>query len=707
MLKTKFTGKSWALLLVLLAPWQMLFADNRLALVIGNSNYQESPLSNPAHDAADMAKVLEELGFDVMLHTDVDRRAMARSIRDFGRELKKKRGVGLFYYAGHGLQIDNRNYLIPVNTPLQEEDEVPYESIDVGSVLAKMESAGNALNLLILDACRNNPFPKQFRSSSRGLARVDAPIGSLVVYATAPGEVAADGKGRNGVFTGHLIQNLRQTGLSLTQTIRRTRAAVVKETGGRQVPWESSSLLKEYYLSPAPNQNAPNSTNSAKISPAAANGDREILFWKSVQAGNTTAEYQAYLDNFPSGLFAALARARLNARQSGVTTPTTDVEIPVSASVTTANANQKNNANSVVLLTLPSGSAALTVKVVPDDSLVRIMNIVEKYRPGIHLERSREYDVLVTRRGYKPWRQQVALLNSEQLVNVTLEKQPIVLPDIMPIAGGKFKMGCSSGDRSCEKFEKPAHDVNVASFGITRTEITVAQFSSFVDSTGFVTDAEKNTDGLKGCYIWSETGGISRSTARWGWKSGKNWRDPGYQQADNFSVSCVSWNDAIAYARWLATVSGKSYRLPTEAEWEFAARAGSTTRYHHGNSTDKLCSYANGADKTTSPKGSKWSDKMSCSDRYWFSAPVATYKANSLGLHDMQGNVWEWVEDTWATSYRQTPINGTAYLNGKSDQRVLRGGAWDGAEKMLRLSSRSKGSISSRAAMTGFRLVTD
>ena len=311
--------------------------EHRLALVIGNSDYEETPLANPQNDANDMAEVLESLGFKVMLHIDADRRDMARAIRDFGRELKEKRGVGLFYYAGHGLQIDNRNYLIPVDTPLEEEDEVPFESIDVGSVLAKMESAGNSLNLLILDACRNNPFPGQFRSTNRGLARVEAPVGSLVVYATAPGAVAADGDGRNGVFTGALLEQLRTGGMSLTQTIRRTRAAVVKATNGRQVPWESSSLMQDYYFTepPAPEpQPAPNPSPQQLALLESSPGNRlekpdqtatndllteqdnnvlrinpEVVFWNSVQAGNTAIEYQAYLDRFPDGLFAGLVEA--------------------------------------------------------------------------------------------------------------------------------------------------------------------------------------------------------------------------------------------------------------------------------------------------------------------------------------------------------------------------------------------------------------
>ena len=727
MLNTGLTGKHCLLLLlILLLPCNSLFAgsraDSRLALIIGNSNYDESPLANPLNDAADMASTLEDLGFEVMLRTDADRREMAGAIREFGRRLKDQRGVGLFYYAGHGVQLDRRNYLIPVNAQLQEEDEIPYESIDVGSVLAKMESAGNSLNILILDACRSNPFPQRFRSSNRGLARADAPVGSLVVYATAPGKVAADGDGRNGIFTAHLLRNLKQSGLSLTQIIRQTRAAVVKQTNGSQVPWESSSLLKDFYLTPNEEQSVAAAIEFSTDNATESNADPlDALFWKSAQAGNTDEEYLAYLEQFPAGTFAALARARLKIHRQENTAPVSEPDDgnagqPENADKTLTALNSTSTSKSITSSDLQehtsstdslSSRGALTVKVSPDNALVRIMNIVEEYRPGILLDRSKEYDVYVTLNGYQPWRDRIKLLTNDHRMEVALQKKPLDLPGMVHITGGQFRMGCSSGDRLCDKYEKPAHDVVVAAFGMSRTEITVGQFRSFIDSTGHVTDAEKNSAGFEGCYVWTENGGISRSNASWKWQKGKSWRNPGYAQNGKYPATCVSWNDASAYAKWLGSVTGKHYRLPTEAEWEYAARAGHASRYDFGDDAKKLCRYANGADKTPSPNGSNWSGRLKCTDEHWFSAPVATFQANALGLHDMQGNVWEWVEDTWSPGYQNTPTDGRAHLTGQAEQRVLRGGAWDGGEKMLRVTNRSKGKAGSRAAMTGFRLVAN
>ncbi|MBW8004048.1 MAG: hypothetical protein FVQ80_18990 [Planctomycetes bacterium] len=191
--------KSFALIVCFFAVSFILFAqdsERRTALVMGNAAYKSSPLQNPVNDARDMAQALRELGFSVSTKINCSQKEMFEAIREFGNELVRG-GVGLFFYAGHGMQIGGRNYLIPVDADIKAEDEVRFQSIDAGLVLGKMESAGNRTNIVILDACRDNPFQRSFRSSSRGLAVVEAPRGSLVVYATSPGSVAAEGKGRS------------------------------------------------------------------------------------------------------------------------------------------------------------------------------------------------------------------------------------------------------------------------------------------------------------------------------------------------------------------------------------------------------------------------------------------------------------------------------------------------------------------------------
>lgn len=225
--------------------------EKRVALVIGNSAYEAGPLRNPVNDARDVAGALEALGFEIVNKDkmfDLSRNDMRRAIRSFGEKLRGGGGVGLFYYAGHGMQVKGVNYLIPVDARLETEEEVEYEAVDAGFVLAQMEAARNSANILILDACRNNPFARSFRSADKGLAQMTAPSGTIIAYATAPGSVAADGSGRNGLYTQELLKNMRTGGLSIEEVFKRVRISVRGATDGKQTPWEASSLTGDFYF---------------------------------------------------------------------------------------------------------------------------------------------------------------------------------------------------------------------------------------------------------------------------------------------------------------------------------------------------------------------------------------------------------------------------------------------------------------------------
>jgi len=224
-------------------------AERRIALVIGNSAYKNAPLVNPGNDARAVAQSLREMGFTVDERRNVNQAVMRRVIRDFGDQLAKG-GVGLFYYAGHGMQIRGRNFLIPVGSDIQREDEVEDQAVDARLVLEKMARAKNALNIVILDACRNNPFLSSFRSATVGLAAMDAPAGTIVAFSTAPGQVAADGQGDNGLYTKHLVSYMREPGLKVEDVFKRVRASVRQESGGMQTPWENTSLEADFYFKP-------------------------------------------------------------------------------------------------------------------------------------------------------------------------------------------------------------------------------------------------------------------------------------------------------------------------------------------------------------------------------------------------------------------------------------------------------------------------
>jgi len=224
-------------------------AEARTALVIGNGSYLSAPLRNPVQDARAISEALTRCGFRVTTLENTTRERMVKALRDFGQTIQGG-GVGLFYFAGHGMQVKGKNYLVPVDADLGSEDEVAFSTLDADAVLAKMETARNRLNILILDACRNNPFGRSFRSSSQGLAQMDAPAGSYIAFATSPGRTAADGTGSHGLYTEYLLGQLTTPGLKVEDVFKRVRAGVMRDSKEQQVPWESSSITGDFFFLP-------------------------------------------------------------------------------------------------------------------------------------------------------------------------------------------------------------------------------------------------------------------------------------------------------------------------------------------------------------------------------------------------------------------------------------------------------------------------
>lgn len=224
-----------------------LDSRTRVALVIGNNSYRSSPLKNSANDAHYMAATLRRLGFEVEEKTDLGYMEMNKSIEGFCKKLKFG-GVGLFYYAGHGMQVNGNNYLIPVDSQIEEENEVIYKAIDAGHVLTRMEQSKSGVNLIILDACRDNPFPHSFRSASQGLASMDVPNGAFMAYATNPGKTADDGDGKNGLFTAELVKALETPDIPLEQVFKRAIKAVREKSDSKQTPCFVSKLKEDFYF---------------------------------------------------------------------------------------------------------------------------------------------------------------------------------------------------------------------------------------------------------------------------------------------------------------------------------------------------------------------------------------------------------------------------------------------------------------------------
>jgi hypothetical protein len=265
-------------ILVLIYPSSLIAAtEQRIALVIGNSAYSSGPLKNPVNDAAAMATQLQKLGFTVILKKNANLRGMEDALTDFGDRLKRG-GVGLFFYAGHGLQVGGANYLVPIGARISRESDIRYETLDAGKILDEMANANNGLNIVILDACRDNPYSRSFRNAARGLAIVsNAPAGTFVSYSTSPGNVARDGDGRNSPYTEALLRYMKEPGLTIEQVFKGVRAKLGKETGGKQVPWELSSLQGEFYFVPGSGKTATDIYPSGKIVTDKAESVADVL----------------------------------------------------------------------------------------------------------------------------------------------------------------------------------------------------------------------------------------------------------------------------------------------------------------------------------------------------------------------------------------------------------------------------------------------
>ncbi len=258
----QFRGVFSAALFLALSLSAVIGRAERLALVIGNNAYEESPLTNPVNDANDMTAALEQLGFSVNTQTNITQQEMEEAIRDFTGGLKPT-DTALFYFSGHGAQVDGINYLVPVGARIVSEQDIKYKSVAAEIVLDYLERAGSKLNIVILDACRDNPF-KGFRSTRGGLAMMTSPTGTLIGYATAPGTVAYDGPGKNSPYTKHLLQAMSTPGLRIEDVFKQARVGVMVETDSKQVPWESSSLIGDFYFDAADRDGTPPSVSEER-----------------------------------------------------------------------------------------------------------------------------------------------------------------------------------------------------------------------------------------------------------------------------------------------------------------------------------------------------------------------------------------------------------------------------------------------------------
>lgn len=284
--------------------------EQRVALVIGNSSYKSSPLKNPVNDARDMANSLRGYGFTVIERTNLTTRQVGSTLREFRSKLTAG-SVAVVFYAGHGLQIKGENYLPTVDAEINGEEDVPMQSLSTKQVMDVLGEAKTRMNLVFLDACRDNPYARSFRSGSRGIAKENAPSGTLISFATRPGSVAGDGDGRNGLYTSVLLEQIKQSNQPIEQVLKRVVSGVKVASKGMQEPWMEGSIEGDFCFVQCGSSidDKKSMTDTLRV---------ELAFWESIRDSNNRNDFIEYLKQFPDGKFSGIARNRLGSMLSSV-----------------------------------------------------------------------------------------------------------------------------------------------------------------------------------------------------------------------------------------------------------------------------------------------------------------------------------------------------------------------------------------------------
>ncbi len=582
--------------------------EGRVALVIGNNHYlHANGLQNAVADAEAMKEKLIGLGFDVVYRQDASRKEMNKAIDSFAMKLSAN-AVGMVFYAGHGIQVNGENYLIPVDLDAQDESDVINDGVNLAKILGQMSGAQAKFSLVILDACRDNPF-RYAHIGGRGMAtaRGLAPISSnargiMVVYSAGNGQKALDSLGDhdqspNGLFTREFLRVMERPGVKIQELVDEVRERVIaaaKSVGQTQTPAVYNESMGTFFFLLPLDQKVTITTEPTTVAVNQGNAELEErkkvadkedqrTFWQSAQANSVSC--QAYLSQWPHGTYAALAKQCIDKGDDA-----------------------KRQAEEARLADLKRQAAESPVQTAPPP---------------------------VARQSFEP--------------------------EMVSLPAGSFMMGSSTSEEGHQNNEKQ-HQVSVSAFSMGKYDVTFAEYDRFTKAT----KRKKPSDA--------------------GWGRGRR------------PVINVDWNDAVAYAEWLAQQTGKRYRLPTEAEWEYAARAGTTAAYYWGDQASH--EYANyGKDECCGGVAQG-------NDRWVNIAPVGSFAPNPWGLYDMLGNVWQWTCSAYVESYdgSEQRCSGS---NDATARRSFRGGSWFLAPDGLRTAYRNCDDPAIRDIDIGFRLVHD
>ena len=633
----------------------------RYALVIGNGDYRNvSKLRNTNADAVAMARAVQRLGFNTLLARDLTRLSMNEAVAHFLQQIEPGSET-LVYYAGHGVEMQGANYLLPTDIPALGPDKerlLRSEGVNLTDLLLDIEGRSARMSLVILDACRENPFPRMGTRSlgaTRGLTRVEPPRGSFVLFAAGAGELAIDSLGAqdrdpNGLFTRRLLRLIDEEGLELRTLMQKLRDDVSEAAqalaGRQQMPAYYDQMRGQFYFRPPRTGAEPPQTQCDRLVDPQA--DRATLrkadLDEAVRACTGAVEAQPGESRLRRLLQAAQDQ-RAYARAIG---------------------SQDRGLSQAYLEFFPNGRFGEDVR----QHLTALAPSPAPVAPSPPPSRA--------------W---------------TGRDCP-QCPEMVSVPLGSFVMGAAAGEEEREKVlpayrdrASPQRTVSISkAFSLGRHEVTRGQYAAFVAATGRQAGAS--------CHVFGSDG-------KWKDQAGMSWLNPGFAQTDSDPVVCVSWGDAQAYAQWLAKTTGKGYRLPSEAEWEYAARGGTSTARYWGDGRAEACRHANVSDRKLVDWGKFKNDPeefFQCSDGYSHTAPVGKFQANGFGFFDMLGNAWEWVEDCWNGNYQGASSGQESRVSGDCCHRVLRGGGWDNNPPLVRAAYRSRYTTGYRDDNAGFRV---
>lgn len=620
-------------------------ADRRVALVVGNGDYVHADkLANPVTDARRLRDTLDKLHFEVVFGENLDKRALERTIARFADAVQEA-DVALVFFAGHGATFGDTPYVVPVDAQFSSLPEVPYELVPVETLIGELRRA-KGLRIAILDACRDNSAERELkRTAARG------------------GEVSrglARVKNPEGLILAYATQYLSTAADGDPNGDSPFTTALLNNiaTPGLDVKDLFFKVGREVIETTKGGQRPEVSVSfydSYSLVPAAAVGPppastptttapsitREAeRAWPLVKDTTNAAILEEYIKRYGDTFYATLARARIAELKAAAGKAQPQVAV---AAPPTQPAR-------------PSAGAAKPA--------VGVFPVVSVATP---LPPERE-------RALKP---------------KDVFRECDKCPEMTVVPAGSFAMGSPANEPGRSNWEEPQHAVTIGKpFAVGKFLVTVDQFAAFVTETGY--------DAGSKCHILED--------GKWEDKEGSSWRNPGIAQTGSHPALCLSWDDATAYAAWLAKKTGKRYRLLTDAEWEYAARAGTTTPYFFGNAEKDLCQHANGADQAAKSKlTANWA-VAPCNDGYEFTSPVGAFPPNGFGLHDMAGNAFQWVEDCWHENYQGAPSDGSAWTSSDCSRHVLRGGSWASSPKFLRSAYRVGFRSDNRDNLNGFRL---